>query len=496
MERPSSDSRAKRRKRQDFVGKYCEDSSDELSESCTSGSSYNPSGGGAADTDSSSQDLDSEESPPDNNETNGEKSTSENQKRNNSLKLNSNKVESSSSIIISEDKSGNQNRSKTIEKSKVKNNSGTVSEKDRIECCYLYKQGTKIELLTERYGVQADAIRSWRRKYAPETLLARNNSKYDKNTILEACRKLKKGESIASVASKMGISTNTISRWKDMYFKVRVQKGESRSSCKYSEYTKLEALDRLHRGIESRVVAKDLKINVKLVLEWKDPNYSPLKPVTLREEPVDQRKYDKNFIRKVCERILRGESGKKIARELGMSSSLLSKWRHKYCLDKKPEPTNGVKYNKSAILKACELLKQGVAIKDVAQELQVDHYAIRRWKRNYLGDSEIKMFSRKYHSIETVLRFAKNLRKHETSTVLEAYKLMKKGNSSKDVANKLKLDCALVSKWRRDYFVTDHLPRSSKLKDVKVQVCERLRQGDPVRKLSKEFGIYKPFDFS
>lgn len=360
-----------------------------------------------------------------------------------------------------------------------------VSNKEVRECCNLYRQGVSAKVLARRYGISTDTVRDWRQKFAPETVLSYNR-KYNDSIVLDVCKQLKKGESLKNIASKMNISVSTV-RYLNYRYLMHLPEPKSKGSGEYSEYAQLEALDQLKQGVEPEIVAKDLKLDVNLVVKWKNERI-----LTLKVEPVNQLKYDKNYVLNVCKRLQKGESGMKIARELGISSTLVYKWRDRYCINKKLEPKNGLKYSKDTILEACKLIRQGHSLKSVARKLQIARRIICTWRSKYLEKEEYER-AIDYHTLGTASRLVKNVSKFKKRTILEACKLMKKGMTPKEVAVKLKVDLLSIQRWRRDYLVKSQIPKDDLDHDtrIKLRVCRRLNKGDLVDEVSKEFGVKK-----
>lgn len=352
-----------------------------------------------------------------------------------------------------------------------------------LEACKLMKEGATTKFLAERYGLDKRLISSWRSRYAPETLKETRKIRHGESTILEACRELKEGGTVSSVAATMGIGYYTIQAWQRKCLIAKFQELTPEGTWEYIKYTKLEACNRLKQGETLEDVAEDLDIPRHILHKWKSENI-----VTITAQPKDGYKYDKQYILNVCNRLQQGETGLGIAKSLGIDCVTVYRWKSLYCRSQQPQPSDGPKHNKSTVLQACNLLKSGERAKDVAQKLKVNLSTVKSWKYKYLNEETPKT-TPKYHSVSTVLSRARNSKCKES--LLVAYKLLKQGHRLTSVARKLKVDIKTVWEWKRHYFLITEASRDSSNYDKKViqQVHKSFKHGASTAIISKKFDI-------
>lgn len=351
-----------------------------------------------------------------------------------------------------------------------------------LEARRLMKEGATTAFLAKRYGVAEVTIVAWRHRFEPETV--KGKGAYPENTVLEACEQLTKGISAIKIASGMGIDYVTINKWRNKYLLKKTRETTSEGSWEFTGYTKLKACIQLKREVAAETISRELDVHTSVLRKWESENV-----LKIISQPVDEGKYDKKFILNVLEGLQQGESGCSVARKFRVSKGQVYIWKKKYCTNEQPKPSNELNYNKATIDRACELLKAGERVRNVARALQVPGQKISEWKNKYLREASKRP---EYHSLSTVFKLVRDLSYYKRKNILQTYKLLKQGESTGAIARRLGQDIALVHIWRCDYMLKGQAKDYSDYsKDIVGQVRKRLQQGDSVQRISRDLRIHQ-----
>lgn len=354
-------------------------------------------------------------------------------------------------------------------------------EQTRMQVYEFLKQGHSIQSIAKQLGVGPETVDRWRYKLVPESegTFKINSDNTDNNKILEVCRKLIQDYSMTAVSKITGIPYKRVITWNYKYLSERQDETEGR----WSGYIMLEACQQLQRGISADIVAKELNVSVNLVRKWETEN-----AVILRTEPQGGRKYDKEFIRNVCEQLQQGKTVKSIAGELNVHPHSVRGWKERYCTGKVPEPKDGMKYKKETILEACKLLKKGKSLTNVARKLKIDFRMVHSWRVKYLENRAFGPESNNY------FQFNRKIPKCDKKMIREGCKLLKKGYSAEKVGRILKVSGTTVRNWsRKSIRKENEQPKPRRKFDIRIvrQVCKRLQRGEKIGDLSHEFKVDK-----
>src|SRR6266581_9118725 len=99
---------------------------------------------------------------------------------------------------------------------------------------------------------------------------------------------------------------------------------------RYSDEFRNKALARLVNETRG-AIAKDLDISSTLLTRWKAERDNPKKPTASK-----LRKFTDEFKRAAIERVRAGELQEEVAKQLGVGSSLISAWKTKFAGKKLP----------------------------------------------------------------------------------------------------------------------------------------------------------------
>lgn len=203
-----------------------------------------------------------------------------------------------------------------------------------------------------------------------------HGGRFKSETKLEAIDRVKRGESISSIARELGAQVETVRNWLSQRHKyVKIYK-------KYS----YEA-ERLKKR-ESRDSSTD-KSDGQAML-------------TARERP------DKETILKACNRLRDGASYKIVAKEFGVCLLTVKTWKRKYMPKGEILPKLiSSKLSNKEVLEACNLLRQGETQTSVAKKFGVNFCTVKKWQRKIIPetmDPRKKSYQRaKNHSKEEIL---------------------------------------------------------------------------------------------
>lgn len=363
-----------------------------------------------------------------------------------------------------------------------------INEK-MLECCNLFKQGASKSYLAKLYRVHKITIDAWLHKLAPEAfplepMISRNHEK-----ILDVCRQLQRGDSTKEIAARMGVHTSTLQQWKIKYMLTKVQETTLAGAYEHNRFTRLEALHQLQQGVAAKIVAKNLNVDISLIHKWESEDV-----VRITSEPVseyDESRYEKDFVLNACKRLQQGESRQKVAKEIGITMGVINRWANKYCLKIKQKPRDGPKFDKGIITAVCKLIEKGNVDRVIAEKFKINRRQITEWRNKYFTRGELEAI--KYNDSSAIERLVKCEPKCDRNTILKACKLMREGNSMKKVVKDCKTYHHVVQRWYRDYLLKNKelVPKRKKKFDENLiaQVCDLLKQGVTRSKISKELGI-------
>lgn len=140
-----------------------------------------------------------------------------------------------------------------------------------------------------------------------------------------AVKRLQAGELANVVGKELDISPSLLRRWKQT-----IESGHGFTERKsYDDAFKRAAVARL--GNETRsAICEDLGIHPSMLSNWKDMvekgKGRPHRPV--KKKAPDRRTYTEAFKYKAIVRVQKGEPQMKVAKQLGISSGMLSNWVH------------------------------------------------------------------------------------------------------------------------------------------------------------------------
>lgn len=218
---------------------------------------------------------------------------------------------------------------------KVQMNQRIFKKSVMLEACKRLGQGELAVDIAEELGCCAQSVRAWRRQYGNrEKEVIRNGVKYSRKTIVEACIRLKRGESVKRVAKALGASENSVRGWRTEHLRShKIEDGR-----KYSKKVVLEALDRMKRGESTSTISKDLGMSGHTLTIWRRRFIDP---------KTKKGACSVNIILEACEKLKEGESPEAVAAELGVDVKDVLEWELDYVTkDSSTRPT--IKKAKSA----------------------------------------------------------------------------------------------------------------------------------------------------
>lgn len=381
--------------------------------------------------------------------------------------------------------------------SKFENHKNTVKY-----ACNRLKLGDSVADVAKRLHMGVEVVDRWKKRYMKETengeIEVRVNifGKYDKSTIIEACKRLKQGDAIHDVANDLGIiDLSTIKRWFLKYENKEPDFAEEYYK-KYNTQMKMEVIDQLKKGEFPTVVAKKLGVNITTVYNWKR-EYDGLKL-----EKRGATKFHKDIIMEVCKRLQRGESVTTLARTTKIASSTIKIWRQKYMKHGRIKITESSaqdvwKFDKDVISKASEKLKDGASIKIVAKKIGITAMSLSYWLHKYFPDTASDSSDAEDFNKNRKLRSFKDSEPNESSQtdVEELSEMHQSATTENSLANEYcqASDESLKRKTpnlqNRQKFVP--LRKVYIPKKTKLEVASMIDNGVSIANLSRELNINK-----
>lgn len=251
----------------------------------------------------------------------------------------------------------------------------TYDKKKILAVCNRLLQGETIADAAREFRVSFQTIFSWRKRYIRGgRVLVENIRFFDKNDRCRALKRLNQGLSMSAVAKEIGVEVATILRWrrKDGGKKLK----SSKEMVNLQGHKIIEACNRLKRGDSVRKVALDLEVDITSVQKWRR-EYLQI------SEIKGGKKYDEKIIVKACERIKSGIPLVTLEKELGVERSTLCKWKSEHLINKKFVSRNGSLYDKRTIFEACNRLNRGDSPEAVSNHFGVDVRDVLDWQREY-----------------------------------------------------------------------------------------------------------------
>lgn len=187
----------------------------------------------------------------------------------------------------------------------------------------------------------------------------------------------------------------------------------------------------------------------------------------------------KNVITEACNRLERGDSVKTVANAFNVKPGTVKTWQQKYGKNEKRLIKRSWKYDNNTILEACGELKRGVPIRPVAKKFGISEDTLLLWKYKYLG---YKKDSKQVG----------NEKKDDVYTKLVARKLLSEGKSAKVIAKELDVDIKWVQKWRKKELVDNGIQIMDGWKydkSIIVKACKLLEQGETPPFVAKKFNV-------
>lgn len=145
--------------------------------------------------------------------------------------------------------------------------------------------------------------------------------------------------------------------------------------------------------------------------------------------------------------------------------------------------------DKKIIGQGCELLKQGLSCRIVAEKLNVPVHIARYWHRQYLTVEDREM-SKETPDAKKLKRQIEATKYHSRETITEVCKLLKQGVSMREISREFGISTVAISCWKNNYIPKEELPPDSKLSEEQMsQACELLKQGNTAKSVAERFGV-------
>lgn len=243
--------------------------------------------------------------------------------------------------------------------------------------------------------------------------------------------------------------------------------------------TKLKACERLKKGESASKIAKELGAHLGTVQKW-------YRDYVKKGKPVQSEKYKKSKMcsreqmLEACELLKQGHPTIFVAKKFGVARSTVQCWRHKYAPESWTDRRYSWKFDSDKILRACDLLKKGYTVASVARKIGVSRGAVQQWRVKYLKEIE-----------DT--RESNTTGKYDKWTMLRACTRLRQGIAMNVVARELNVDERVLKKWASQNYL---LKKSEVIEDSRGfdrsiirRVCERLQQGETPLVIGKKLGI-------
>lgn len=400
-----------------------------------------------------------------------------------------------------------------------------------IEVCNRWKQGESSGSISRSMGLSMSTLRTWKRKYyenkEPIPIYTATGKQVSNDTILEACNRMKNGESLQSISKGLGTEVRTLRKWQAKYLKE--QDITSKIGNYHDKKTILSICNRLNDGESAESVAKEFSVDLKKVQNWQKRYIVNGEVSTVNERPHN----DEETIREVCSRLNKGQLAKDLAREYNVCPATVKRWGEVYIVDGKVTVENVEQFGRKAVFEVCKRLKQGDSAKDIADELGICTGTVYTWKHKYSNEEPEVIKGGPIYDRSTVVeactllnrgvtirKVAEKLNVHRTSlhtwrnrhlrkskikdgakydreTIIQACNLMKQGETAASVARKLNIRAGNVYVWRTNHVdsrLNDEIeyPDGRRYKKSMIfETCERLKKGQTLEEISEALGINK-----
>lgn len=272
---------------------------------------------------------------------------------------------------------------------------GRWSKYIMFRACQQLQQGVSADTVAKELDVSVNLVRKWEAENVVKLRAElRDGRIYDEQFILGVLKRLKEGKSGNSLAIELGIGPMTVQRWKDRYFKEK--NSEIKDGRKYKKETIIEACELLKKGERVLSVARKLQVHRDAVRDWR------IKYVDKRDfesASANQFHYntkrsiaicDEKMIQEGCKLLQQGHASKEIARKFKISITTVDKWKRFYIRNEYSEPRFAKKFDKKTIGKVCKRLMKGEKVMDLSKELGITWSTIYRWNNKYVLRKKIK----------------------------------------------------------------------------------------------------------
>lgn len=372
------------------------------------------------------------------------------------------------------------------------------------EACEQIKLGLPIKVIAQDIGASVKTVSKWNRNYrkansdqsstlkvcnqlkqeklikteeleSTATTGTAKRLKYNPIVIRKICKRLKQGESARDLASEFGINYNTINWWK---YKNNISSGTTKFANR-KEHSNSTSTVKLSNQIKKENLAENDDCKAMASLTRGRTHNIRIRKSNL--EPKSGSKYNKSTITEALKRMKQGKSVNSVARELGVHPSSVFKWKSDYLSDHQATPTDGLKHDKKIILKACELLRQGYNLREVAAEIGVSISMVHTWRHKFVVGKEPTVSSQIFSN-----KVKDELAIKEEPTKIEHLNTML-NKVTWDVKNSLKrlvkMQHSAMSKTFTP-FRKVYIPNKLKLLVVKL-----IHEGIPMARMSNELHI-------
>jgi len=227
--------------------------------------------------------------------------------------------------------------------------------------------------VARRFGLHENTVSKWRKAAGLSgTHNSAGNSTIDSTVKEEAMQLIRDGISGHEVAKQLGVHVNTVSRWRKAAGLSGTHKSAGNSTI--DSTVKEEALQMVRDGVSGTEVAKQLGVSTHTVSKWrKEAGLSG----------VHNSAFDSTFKEEAMQMIRDGVSGTEVAKQLGVSTHTVSKWR-------KEAGLSGIKWSKKYSIEnendVIDLLREGKTHSEISSISGIGPKTIRKWKRR--GEKE------------------------------------------------------------------------------------------------------------
>lgn len=222
--------------------------------------------------------------------------------------------------------------------------------------------------------------------------LVKDGKKYDKSTILKACKLMEQGDSNKSVAKKLKINLPAVQKWRREILSARSSKlAETRIRGQFDKKTISKVCVRLERGDKIRPLSREVGINRGSIQKWNRWFVKGNRPISGSQKNDDKITNDVKLKTRPVVVLTRDPKIDALCRKLNLNfplaresneSSKFSLENQKNRLRRPFVPIRKVKYPIRTKLRIMKMIEEGASIAKLSQDFNIHGLILKSWVLN------------------------------------------------------------------------------------------------------------------